>query len=226
MGFVPWVRANASGSSHRPSGCGRNRYLPSVAAYYSTPPQLASFAPLSLDRMLSLKLRLPFDGDTILPLNFRRCYSTMDSEGDHATLNWHSGPSGWSTRHEHLKKIVGHEGLRVASLRFSFEVPMLIPHSDKWPGNMCAYRDRRHHPVFTRCFSSMACTWELSASLNDSVSIFSILLVGNIVCAGPEGFEASRPPVDPSSLLQRRRPHRKHYKEETAQAAVASAANS
>jgi hypothetical protein len=81
--------------------------------------------------MLSLKLRLPLDGDTILPLNFGRCYSTMDSEGDHAMLNCHSDPFGWGTRHEHLKKIVGHEGLRVAGLRYSFEVPMLIPHSDK-----------------------------------------------------------------------------------------------
>jgi hypothetical protein len=62
----------------------------------------------------------------------------MDSEGDHATLNCHRAPCGWVSRHDHIKNIIGREGLNTAGINFAFEVPMLIPHSDKRPGDLFA----------------------------------------------------------------------------------------
>jgi hypothetical protein len=62
----------------------------------------------------------------------------MDSAGDHATLSCHRAPYGWVSRHEHVKNIIAREGLRAAGLNCAFEVPMLIPNSDKRPGDLFA----------------------------------------------------------------------------------------
>jgi hypothetical protein len=91
--------------------------------------------------MLSLHLRLSVYDDTILPLYCRQCHSTMDSEGDHATLNYHRAPCGWVSRREHINNIIGREGLNAAGINFAFEVPMLIPQSDKRPGDLFACLD-------------------------------------------------------------------------------------
>jgi hypothetical protein len=84
--------------------------------------------------MLSLHLRLSIYDDIILPLYCRQCHTTMDLERDHATLSCHRAPRGWVSRHEHIKKIIAPEGLRAARLDYAFEVPILIPHSDKGLG--------------------------------------------------------------------------------------------
>jgi hypothetical protein len=49
-----------------------------------------------------------------------------------------SGQNGWVSRHEHVTKIIAREGLRAAGLDCAFEVPMLIPNSDRRPGDLFA----------------------------------------------------------------------------------------
>jgi hypothetical protein len=88
--------------------------------------------------MLSLHLRLSINDDTILPLYRRQCHTPMYSAGDHATLSCRRAPCGWVSRHEHVKKIIAREGLLLAWLNCDFEVPLLIPNSDKRPGDLFA----------------------------------------------------------------------------------------
>jgi hypothetical protein len=48
-----------------------------------------------------------------------------------------SGQNGWVSRPEHVKAIA-REGLRAAGLNCAFEVPKLIPNSDRRPGDLFA----------------------------------------------------------------------------------------
>jgi hypothetical protein len=50
----------------------------------------------------------------------------------------------WVSRHEHITMISIRESLRAAGLNCALEVPMLIPHSDKRPGDLFACLGR--HP--------------------------------------------------------------------------------
>jgi hypothetical protein len=109
------------------------------ASFLSANPTTGNFVQPKVWRvMLSLHLRLSVYDDTILPLYGRQCHSTMDSEGDHATLNCHRAACGRVSPHEHIKNIIGREGLHAAGINFAFEVPMLIPHIDKRPGDLFA----------------------------------------------------------------------------------------
>jgi hypothetical protein len=109
------------------------------ASFLAATPTTGNFVQPKVWRvMLSLHLRLSVYDDTILPLYCRQCHSTMDSEGDHATLNCNRAPCGWVSRHDHIKHIIGRERLNAAGINFAFEVPMLIPHSDKRPGDLFA----------------------------------------------------------------------------------------
>jgi hypothetical protein len=88
--------------------------------------------------MLSLHLRLSICDDIILPLCCRQGHTTMDSEGYHAMLSCHRAPCGWVSCHDYFKKVIAREGLRAAGLNCAFEVPMLIPNSEKRPGDLFA----------------------------------------------------------------------------------------
>jgi hypothetical protein len=65
-------------------------------------------------------------------------HTTMDSDVGQATLNRHRAPCGWMSRRKHLKTTIGREGLRATGLNCAFEVPMLVPHSDKRPSVLFA----------------------------------------------------------------------------------------
>jgi hypothetical protein len=52
------------------------------------------------------------------------------------TLRCHRAPCGWVSRYEHIKSLIAGEDLRTAGLDCAFEVPMLIPHSHKRPGDV------------------------------------------------------------------------------------------
>jgi hypothetical protein len=96
------------------------------------------FQPQDWRVMLSLHLRLSIH-DTIFPLYCRQCHTTMDSAGDLATLKCQHAPCGRISRHEHVKKIIAREGLLLAWLNCAFEAPLLIPNSDKRPGDLFAF---------------------------------------------------------------------------------------
>jgi hypothetical protein len=60
----------------------------------------------------------------------------VDSEGAHETLSCHRAPCGWVSWHKHARKVIAREGLPAAGLNCAFEVPMLIPRSEKRPGDL------------------------------------------------------------------------------------------
>jgi hypothetical protein len=93
------------------------------------------------------------------------------------TLHCRRAPCGWESGHEHLKKIIGREGLRAAGIYSAFEVPMLIPHSDKRPGDIFAYLEWAC--LSTSCLTRLRWT---------SSSIFhAFQLVGGMQWRGLEG---------------------------------------
>jgi hypothetical protein len=138
MGLDCRVRAIVSAFAHRLSGAEAILvYLPCFVPIRH--PTAANFMHPQVSRvMLSLYLRLSVYQHTILPFHCRQCQKTMGSECDHSTLNCLRAPCGWVSRQEHLGKIVGREGLRAAGLNCAFEVPMLIHHGDKQPGDRFA----------------------------------------------------------------------------------------
>jgi hypothetical protein len=133
------------------------------ASFLSATPTTGKFVQPKVWRViLSLHLRLSVYDDTILPLYGRQCHSTMDSEGDHATLNFHRAACGCVSRHEHFKNIIGREGLLAAGINFAFEVPMLIPHRDKRPGDLFACLEAP--PRQTLCRAILRYMWAARAS--------------------------------------------------------------
>jgi hypothetical protein len=139
MGLDCRVRAIVSAFAHRLSGA--EAILVYLRCFVPIRhPTAANFMHPRVSRvMLSLYLRLSVYQHTILPFYCRQCQKTMDSECDHSTLNCHRAPCGWVSRHENLGKIVGREGLPAAGLNCALEVPMLIHHDDKQPGDLFAF---------------------------------------------------------------------------------------
>jgi hypothetical protein len=64
-------------------------------------------------------------------------------------LSCNRAPCGSVSRHEHARKIIAREALRAAGLNCVFEIPMLIPNSDKRLV-ICLHTWRRH-PLRTLC---------------------------------------------------------------------------
>jgi hypothetical protein len=87
---------------HRPPGAESIAFYPWCFLPIRRP-HIGNFEqPEVLRVLLSLHPRLSIHDDTIFPLYCRQCHTTMDSEGDHATLSCHRIPCGWETRHEHI----------------------------------------------------------------------------------------------------------------------------
>jgi hypothetical protein len=148
MGLVWQVWTDSHRSSHRPPGAEEIPFYSWCFVLDGRPPSGNFIEPQVWRVMLSLHLRLSLYDDKILPLYCWQCHTTMDSAGAHATLSCHRAPCGWISRHEHVKKIIAREGLRAAGLNCAFEVPILIPNSDKLPDDLFAWR---RHPLRTLC---------------------------------------------------------------------------
>jgi hypothetical protein len=119
-------------------GRGINPCLLSVLRSYPPPPYLATLWSFEAGESCCL-WNLDFRySDAILTLYCHQCHTTMDSKGEPATLAYHRAPCGWVSRHEHIQNILEREGLRAAGLSCAFEDRMLIPHTDKRPGNLFA----------------------------------------------------------------------------------------
>jgi hypothetical protein len=136
------------------------------ASFLSATPTSSTFVQPQVWRvLLSLHLRLSIHDNTILPLYCRHCHTTVDSEGDHATLN---------CRHP----VAGYFGMRIsrfsretvcarAGLNYAFEVPMLIPQSDKRLV-ICLHTWRRHT---LRTLSRAIPRWTSPSGLHASLRV-------------------------------------------------------